>query len=80
MLFWVLSIATTTYLSCIEDNILAMSGSLKTDVALTLSDLVKTVIRSQNTFHLVCIVLHSIHHDYNFITRGLLGEEFKKKC
>ena len=45
MLFWALSAGTTTYLSCIIDNVFATSGSLKTDVALALIDLLKTFIR-----------------------------------
>ena len=42
MLFWALSAGTTTFLSCIVDNGFAILGSLKTDVALALIDLLKT--------------------------------------
>ena len=45
MLFWALSAGITTYLSCTVDNVFATSGSLTTDVALTLIDLLKTFIR-----------------------------------
>ena len=45
MLFWALSAGTTTYLSCIVDNVFATSESLKTDVALALIDVLKTYIR-----------------------------------
>ena len=45
MLFWALSAAKTTPLSCIVDNVFTTSVSVKTDVTLAFIDLLKTYIR-----------------------------------
>ena len=44
MLFRDLSAGATTYLSCIVDSVFATSGSLKTDVALALFDLLEKLL------------------------------------
>ena len=45
MLVWALSAGTTTYLTCIVDNVFDTSGTYKIDVAWALTGLLKTVIR-----------------------------------
>ena len=74
-LFWALSAGTTTFSTSIVDNVFATSGSLKTDVALTLFDLLNTSIRFKiKTSH--PLPLWRVVHGTMALLKGLYGDSY----